>query len=284
MSVVIIATYPWEDIKAISGNEEPRAWMLSDSRITRVSRITGLSPGPADVKQVILARNLIAGFASSNVSATRAALKLKEQDPSTRDLNSVASERDLRRLGKLLKAQHDRPRVGGNTLILAALWPRGAKGPLVYELMPPRYVPLRRTGIVGVGVREVLEHFKTGLPDQLRSQRLTSDDVQFDPRWISALERQFPGWPRPIVWEQAMLATHVAFVDSLIDVDNRYAAIPATMTLIHKDGIDQSRRSKVLKQDNKLIDVSLFGKPRHYPQASSERYTGEELTAMQLFP
>ena len=276
-----MAKYPWEAAKAISTDEASKVYILTDSRLHSKGQPQSQYQ---TIKQVILARNLVVCFASQHVFATAEALRNKLNDPSTRGLNSQASERDVNRLGRMLLEQHKTRELGGFSHVLAALWPKGSTVPKLYQLMPPSYKPDEREGIVGVGDDDVLMRFKDLLPDQLERQRLTPDDPQFDPKVIDGLRRNFGDWPKRIVWEQVMLAVEVAFTDALLDTQSQIADVPITWTLLDKEGIKQTPRSAVLTPTDQLLHVTEFTKPGFYGKyVQIPQYTGGPQNAVQLF-
>ncbi len=279
MTVAIMAKYPWEAVRPISGGEAPKVFILTDSRLES----DGLAlPQYQTVKQYVLAQNLVVCYASSHIFAMDAALRNKSHDPSTRGLNSQASERDVNRLGQMLLEQHDKLR--GFSDVLAALWPKGSTVPNLYQLMHESYEPSEIEGVVGVGVESVLRRFQELLPDQLERQRLTPDDPRFDPELIGGLGMDPGAWSSMAVWEEVMQAVHVAFTDALLDTQDPAADIPITATLLDRDGIGDTSQSAVLTPTNQLLQITEFTKPSYYgAYAQAPQYMGGPRAAVPLF-
>lgn len=281
MTVVVMAGYPWNAIKPICGREPSEAWLLSDSRVSSAGVGLGDFHTP---KQFVLARNMSAAFSSSHVRATVNAFWAKLRDPTTQGPGSTATERDVRRLGRLLRSEHNN--LGGLSEVLVTFWPLAGVSPHLYQLMPPDYGPRLRRGIVGVGGdRAVLDRFVDLLPAQLERQRLSPDDVQFNPTVVENLRRQFGYRPAPVS-NEAYMAVRVAFIDALLDAGGRTADVPVSYTRLTAQGVSKDgEHIAVLTESDDLIRVSDFSKPAHHGHVIRiEPYSGPRLRARQLFP
>jgi len=284
MTVAVVAKYPWGSVASMAGDETPRVYVLTDSRVSETEpwgKPRALSEFQIP-KQIALAQNLVVCFASSHLFPTKEALHRKLLDPTTRGGQSIATVRDVRRLGELLVEQHKA--LGGYSQMIAAVWPKTGDAPKVFQLMPPHYVPSEVYGIVGVGEPDVLSRFKALLPEQLERQRLAPDNPAFNREVLAALRRSFGAWPKPVVWQEAMFAVHVALVDALIDSPSETAAIPVTLTVLDRHGLNESYASSVLLTTDELIHVSRLFKPAHYGRGNKiPPYQGPRLQARQLF-
>jgi hypothetical protein len=220
MSVCIVAQYPWKAVRPLIGSEPPGMIMCSDTLV-----VAGQPQQPLDIllaKQYDLSRNLIVCYASSNVDAT------------VRAVVRCAGTSNVRRLGEVLRESHEK--YLGVTEMLACVWETGGDRQQLLELMPPSYEPRPRSGIVGIGVRDVLERFKEvfredpspTLPIEPTSEMLENiaksvgHPVDFGPRF-------------PI--QRAATEVISAFTEAIEDVGNPTAALPVHTLTITKEGL-----------------------------------------------
>lgn len=157
MSVVIAAKFPWPQKNPLNIDDKPFVVLLSDTRLTITCGKTS-KPGVVDVpKEFRLAKNLTVAYTSLNLSVITDVLFKKGTEPSSNEITTVASFRDIRRLGELLKAAHEKN--GGFSEVIAVFWDPISKTPKLFELMPNSYKPKELDGTVGIGSQEVLDKF-----------------------------------------------------------------------------------------------------------------------------
>jgi hypothetical protein len=81
-----------------------------------------------------------------------------------------------------------------------------------------------------------------------------------------------------------MMATHISFVDSLLDVRSKGADVPVTLTVVERRGIHRPFHGVVLTPENTLLRVSEFNKPLFKGNdVTSDTYQDGNLRALQLF-
>lgn len=140
MSVCVVAQFPWSTIRSVTTNEPPGVIVCSDTRIVAGKKVI---PWLCS-KQEPIGKNILVCYTSSNAAATSFGLK------------RVRHDSNVKRIGISLKQAHER--YGGITEAIAVVW-RRHQTPQILELMPPRYIPRPRQGIIGIGDREVLHWF-----------------------------------------------------------------------------------------------------------------------------
>ena len=154
MSVAIVASFPWQAILNQARSQPQAAILLSDTRL-----VIGGAPIRHRVsKQFRLASNLTTTFTTTNLYAITEALFDKAGEPTTKERTSIASVRDVRRLGEHLNCEHIKH--GGWSAVLASIFELNATSPTILELMPPDYKPVTRTGVLGIGNDHVINCFK----------------------------------------------------------------------------------------------------------------------------
>jgi hypothetical protein len=148
MSVSIVAEYPWNAIRDLAAPDPPAVIVCCDTRVIGPSR--GPLPHFA-AKFRRVGRGIFVTYTSSNLFAT------------TKALDEVSKRADARQIGEKLRQLHRK--FGGATELLAVAWGAGAElQPL--EVMPPDYLPRPVTGIVGIGDRGVLSHFRSNFVER----------------------------------------------------------------------------------------------------------------------
>ena len=142
MSICIVAKYPWQAVEPLAAGEPSGVVVCNDTRVTR-----GKVPVPTVIlsKQLELGRNMAVCYTSSNLFAT------------SRAFAESFRTRDLRKVGDSLRSTHQD--FGGATELLAVVWRRG-RDPQILEVMPPKYQPKPRSGILGIGDPGVLNWFQ----------------------------------------------------------------------------------------------------------------------------
>lgn len=141
MSVCIIAQYPWRAAEPFTAGEPAGVIVCNDTRVTVGQRtIEVIFP-----KQFKLARNMAVCYTSSNLYAT------------TQAFAQSFHSHDLRKVGRALYKAH---KVFGGTTELLGVVSRRGRIPQVLELMAPKYEPLPRSGILGIGDSGALDWFK----------------------------------------------------------------------------------------------------------------------------
>ena len=79
-------------------------------------------------------------------------------DATVRAVVRCSGTSNVKRLGEILRESHEK--YGGVIELLACVWVAGGEHQQILELMPPSYEPRPRSGIVGIGDRDVLRRFK----------------------------------------------------------------------------------------------------------------------------
>lgn len=256
MSAGIVARFPWQALYLPGLDEQPFAVVISD---TRVSASCGGTPyKQLAPKQFRLAKNLMACFTSSNLTATADALLLKGRDRSNKK-TGLATPRDLSRLGSMLRASH--LKYGGHSEIVATIWPRGASGPTVVELMPPSYQAREVDGIVGIGSRDVLARFS-----ELYRERPLAN-------------LQYAG-----IVETAAASLGAAFSQAVEEVGSPSVALPLQVTTVHRHDI-LARRMDLVRSGTKSVEpltaaVDSLALPSN--RVRVDQYVGGRLRAERL--
>jgi hypothetical protein len=142
MSVSIAAEYPWNAIRDLAAPDPRAVIVYCDTRVVGRNR-RPLPHFAAKFRRV--GGSIFVTYTSSHFFAT------------TKALNEVTNRADARQIGDKLKQYHGK--FGGATELLAVVWGDGVKlQPL--GVMPPDYLPRPVSGIVGIGDRGVLSHFR----------------------------------------------------------------------------------------------------------------------------
>lgn len=210
MSVCIVAEYPWRQIAHLQGLEIPGVVVLSDTRLTasggRVLPWIAAKQGP-------LKRNVFVCYTSSNVGVT------------LRTLSASVHRRDLRAVGAMLRELHER--YGGITELLAVVWKRNFQ-PQVLELMPPQYIPRKRTGVVGIGDRAVIEWFTANLP--------AVDETERQQHFLDEMRARMPGVTFPehrFGIDQAAMQLVACLHEGITQVGGVTVGLPVQLALVH---------------------------------------------------
>jgi hypothetical protein len=220
VSVCVVAEYPFPSDKIVGGTPYGVV-VCTDTKITRPGRAIKLLAA----KQRPVSENILVCYTSSNFPVTTTAL-------------NVSTERRacLKRLGRNLHAHHGK--WGGLTELLAVVWHRDKVSPTVLELMPTKYEPRVRNGIVGIGDRDVLARFR-----ELLDSHFESDKAEI-PMTLEALEglSKAMGGPLNFNFTQAVLngATPIAAAldQAVTDVQSPYCGTPIVVHfVIPKTGV-----------------------------------------------
>jgi len=147
MSVCVVAQYPWQAAQSFTTGQPNGVIVCSDTRVTSGNR----SLAWICTKQLLLARNILSCYTSSNLYATSHALRQSFRT------------RDLRKVGRALKDTH---KIYGGTTEFLAVVARAGRAPQVLELMSPHYAPKLRRGILGIGDSSVLDWFGANFDPQ----------------------------------------------------------------------------------------------------------------------
>jgi len=211
MSVCLVAEYPWPQIRHLRGLEMPGVVVLSD---TRLSTLDGRPLTPWIVaKQGALKKNVFACYTSTNVGVT------------IRALNASVPRHNVKSIGTALRDMHER--YGGATELLVVVWTRKLQ-PQVLELMPPRYVPRKRTGVVGIGHRAVLEWIRQNLPDVGETER--------QQEFLESVRDRMPGteFPEPHYGiDQASMQLVAALYEGITQAGGPTVGLPVQLALVH---------------------------------------------------
>ncbi|HEY0929196.1 MAG TPA: hypothetical protein VGE27_04705 [Gemmatimonas sp.] len=266
MSVCIIAAFPWDCVKNRAGISAPGVVVCSDTRVTY-----GKTIGPWWLtKQSMIARNIVVCYTSSHAEATSLAIS-----------KSIGSK-TVKRIGDNLRAAH--AAHGGFTELVAVVW-RQKQTPQVLELMPPKYAPAVRTGIIGIGDGAVLDSFKVHFRADLDPEPEVPGREQMELAW----ERQFGKklvWPTPFLPIETA-AKHVveALSGAIENAGGPTVALPVQLMTITQERVQQlqatSTADLVTWSDvTTSIDKTRFApvKPAHVAISSPKR------SAVQLFP
>ena len=212
MSVCLVAEYPWPQIRHLRGLEEPGVVVLSD---TRLSSPDGRPWTPWVVaKQGAVERNIFVCYTSSHVGVT------------IRALSATVSRRDVKRVGAALRELHQRH--GGATELLVVVWRRRQR-PQVLEVMPPGYAPRKRTGVVGIGDRAVLEWIRENLPDVAETER--------QQKFVESFRGRMPGIqvPEPRYGiDQAAMQLVAAMYEGITQAGGSTVGLPVQLALVHR--------------------------------------------------
>jgi hypothetical protein len=269
MSVCVVAEYPWKAVRTLLGSEPPGMIMCSDTLV-----VAGQPQQPLDIllaKQYDLSRNLVVCYASSNVDAT------------VRAVVRCAGTSNVRRLGEVLRESHKK--YLGVTELLACVWETGGERQQILEVMPPSYEPRPRSGIVGIGDRDVLERFK-GVFVEDPTPHIPGEAT---PEMLENVSKSF-GYrvdvgPRfPI--QKAATEVVSAFTEAIEDVASPTVALPVHPIMITKEGVTSlqavlrsapGKYRPLTTPTDKLSLLNRFKVPR------GERYFGPYVPAVQLF-
>ena len=148
MTTCVVAQFPWTAIRNVTKLETKGIIVCSDTRLTTNEKpIEGIYS-----KQGKLSSNHYICFTSSNLSATLEAI------------SKVDNTKSVKRIGNALRVIHGE--CGGFTqmIVIVSHIFHPAR---ILELTPPNYTPKRRTGVIGIGNKDVLELFKKTFSNNL---------------------------------------------------------------------------------------------------------------------
>ena len=198
MSVCIVAQFPWHAILGVTEAEPPGAIVCSDTGISSAGQQA--SPFLCS-KQEPIGKNIVVCYTSSNAAATILGLK------------KVRNHWNVKRIGESLRDVH---RKKGGTAEVIAVVSRKGQAPQILELMPPRYIPHPRRGVVGIGDRAVLDWFRGNFVEdptpELEAQRLPPEAVEGLAHFMGH-PVEFPPITYPL--EQAALSLTAAFTEGI---------------------------------------------------------------------
>jgi len=159
MSVCVVGKYPWQAVRECGIDNPYSVFIVSDSRVgVPGRRITSYRPLPPKMaKQRVLSDNLVVCYTSSNIFNTTAAIDRVQGAPTTNGPGSISTVRDIRRIGEFLRKEH---KAGGLTELIAVIWEKHYPVPNIFEVMPKKYKPKERKGVIGIGDRRVLRCFE----------------------------------------------------------------------------------------------------------------------------
>jgi hypothetical protein len=186
--------------------------VLSDTRLSTPSG-RPLTPWIA-AKQGAVKRNIFVCYTSSNVGVTIHALR------------ASVPRRNVKDVGATLRDMH--ARYGGATELLVVVWTRKLR-PQVLEVMPPKYVPRKRTGVVGIGDRAVLEWIRQNLPDVAETER--------QQEFVESMRDRMPGMQLPehrYGIDQASMQLVGAFYEGITKAGGSTVGLPVQLALVHR--------------------------------------------------
>jgi hypothetical protein len=268
MSVCVVATYPWQSISHFRGLGTPGAMVCSDTRLSS-------NKGPIKFlqsKQRLNAPDLLVCFTSSHLAATTEALKRSW------------GMRNVKKVGQALKDEHRK--WGGCTEMLALVW-KGRSKPQLFELMPYKYHPTQRRGIVGIGDNAVLEWMREHFPTDDPSDSAPA----LSPAAIGSLSATvghpvtFP--PPSFSIDEAALRVAMVFSEGITQAGGDTVALPVQVWTVQDGtvrgmGISASARNSV----ESFEDVTApHGAAGHYSKlslAKAPTYAGGSRLAFQL--
>lgn len=262
MTSCIVAQYPWSAISPIIGSEPPGAIVCTDTRITKRG---GIREKGDYAKQGRLTRNMHACYTSSNVSATNLVLTRVRNNWTVADV------------GRALKTAHEE--YGGLTELIVVVCRRN-EAPQILELMPPVYMPVPRTGVIGIGDPKVRQSFRKYFIKEGRANY-----VPPSPELLARITQQF-GQIKLVSYRIHDAAINVAqAVAEAIKIEQpSTVGLPIQLATIENSGVKWSAifSSSDSKSWNKESagpkDVRL---PR-FPLVHVDPYKGPPRTAQQL--
>jgi hypothetical protein len=163
-------------------------------------------------------RNILVTYTSSNFVAT------------SRALDEVTNRGDARQIGEKLKKYHRN--FGGATELLAVAWGTGRElQPL--EIMPPNYLPRPITGIVGIGDRGVLSHFRENFVE--RPPNIVGVTPQMAAGISKAVGREIRPWSAyPL--KDAMSHVFMYFSNAVKDAGGATVGLPVQHWIVTSKG------------------------------------------------
>ena len=213
MSVCVVADYPLPS-KHFIGGTSVGAIICCDTKITAPGRSFSILAA----KRRAVSENVMVCYTSSNFFVTTAALNY-----------STNRRVCLKRLGGNLRAHHER--WGGLTELLAVVWHKDQLSPQILELMPDRYEPVPRKGVVGIGDAGALLKFRELLSAHLESRT----EIPQTPEAIEGLSKSI-GRPISHDYGRGLLrgATEVACAmsDAIKEAGGPTVGLPLVVNII----------------------------------------------------
>ena len=263
MSVSIVAEYPWAAIRDLAAPDPPAVIISCDTKLVRSDRRIVPHFG-AKFRRV--GRNIFVTYTSSNFVAT------------SRALDEVTNRGDARQIGEKLKKYHRN--FGGASELLAVAWGTGRElQPL--EIMPPNYLPRPVTGVVGIGDRGVLNHFRSNFIE--RPPNIVAMTPQMAAGLSKAAGYEIKAWS---AFPLNKASGHVfgAFSNAVQQAGGPTVGLPVQHWIITAKGPMRLEEVVITKDDqiehrslNGKIPVVFFGSPSRVAQDWIPR------AALQLF-
>jgi len=212
MSVCVAAQFPWFNITHLPGLDMPGVVVCSDTRVVR--GLGKVLPFFAS-KQNLLSRNIFVCYTSTNVYATFQALG---NSFGTKNVKAIAAS---------LREAHSK--WGGYTELLAIVWTRKFP-PQILELMPPGYGPKPRSGIVGIGDREVLTWMRDNFPKPNVEAPISADALEKAREFFGEFTLPEPSFSI----DEGGLQVVAAFSEAISQVGSPTVALPIQAAVINR--------------------------------------------------